>query len=656
MSVSSEPQKVVRWDPALLDAVLRPFGRPSRRFRIVLVLLAIVVGAGLLSWVFQLRQGMAVAGYSDRSFWAVYIADVVSFIGVSYGGAVVSAILLLAGASWRAPLVRIAEGIALVTVVVGAAFIIPHLGRPDRLLGMITHANVASPVFWDMVAIATYTFATVVFFALPLVPDTATLLAERGDDLGRPRRGFYQLLSRGWVGSEHQRTVLHAAMVVVAIVIIPLAVSVHSVLAWAFSLVSRPGWHESIWAPYFVVAALYSGVALVIVVTAAFRRGYHLHTFITTQHFVRLGYILVVLAAVYAYLTFADLLPGAYVGEEGPTAIIHGMLLGRVAIWFWLFLVMGTIAPIVMIAMPWTRNVGGIVTASTFVLVGMWIKRLIMVSETSSYDRLTNTFTDLFRFTWVSALTSAAGVAAIALLLMLLFRVVPVLALNEMREPATPDGQHHKEPPDAPTTGSRAAAHLTGAAILLALAAGAISIASASSSYAQQSPSPAPTDHVVRLVPVVRLSATTSGPDNTATATVLLDGSPIKGAVVDFYESVGAFRPDDDRMHLGTAQTGADGIATVTYTDATTGARTLTAAYYPDVMGDPIVATTTLEVTHAVPAYRQDPPRPLAQVGQVLATCLFGLVAVVLAILVGQIVRVRRSCRPITGTAPDGAD
>ena len=126
---------------------------------------------------YQLRQGMGVAGYTDSSFWAIYIADVVAFIGVSYGGAVVSAILLLTGASWRAPLVRLSEGMALVTVVVGAAFIFPHLGRPERFFGMVTHANVASPVFWDMIAIITYTFATFVFFLLPLVPDTATLLA-----------------------------------------------------------------------------------------------------------------------------------------------------------------------------------------------------------------------------------------------------------------------------------------------------------------------------------------------------------------------------------------------------------------------------------------------------------------------------------------------
>jgi Ni/Fe-hydrogenase subunit HybB-like protein len=120
-------------------------------------------------------------------------------------------------------------------------------------------------------------------------------------------------------------------------------VSVHSVLSWAFALVSRPGWHESIWAPYFVIAALYSGVALAILVIAGFRKGYRLEAHIHTQHFVRLGYIMVALGAIYAYLTFADMLPSAYVGEKGPVAIIYGMLMGKVALEFWFFLVTGTI-------------------------------------------------------------------------------------------------------------------------------------------------------------------------------------------------------------------------------------------------------------------------------------------------------------------------
>lgn len=645
MSAPGQPRDRVNGDADVIAAVMRPFQKPSKRYWVTVALLTAVVVLGLVAWVYQLRQGMAVAGYRDSSFWAIYIANVVAFIGVSYGGAVVSAILMLAGASWRAPLVRLAEGVALVTVAVGAAYIIPHLGRPDRLAGMVIHANVASPVFWDMVAILTYTFATFVFFLLPLVPDTASLLASHPAELGRVRRCVYRAVSRGWVGSAHQRRVLHSAMTTVAILIIPLAVAVHSVLGWAFALVSRPGWHESIWAPYFVIAALYSGVALVIVVTAAFRRGYHLEAFISEVHFVRLAYIMAALGATYVYLTFADLLPSAYVGEHGPTEIIYGMLLGRVAVWFWIFVVAGTILPILLVGLPRTRTIGGIVTAAVLVLVAMWIKRLMMVIETSSYNRLTNSFGVGFRFTWVSVSTTLAGVAAVALLLMLLFRLVPVLSIAEIQGlPPTSDEQATEQSP--PKKASRGhAAGRAGAVLLIVMACGAFGFAKTQPAYADTHPgAPAPST----VSPTIAVKATEDGPENTVTATVTVNGKPVEGALVNFFESTTMFAPGDNQVPLGSGETDATGTAVLSYVAAVTGPRAITATYFPTVMGDPVVGTTSLDVKEAASRYSPPPAPALAGVGQTLVFTLFGLVALVLGLLIAQVVRVRRACRPAT--------
>ncbi len=615
-------------------------------------MLAVVVGVGIGAWVYQLREGMGVAGYTDSSFWSIYIADVVAVIGVSYGGAVVSAILLLTGASWRAPLVRMSEGAALVTVIVGALFVIPHLGRPDRLLGMITSANVASPVFWDMMAIVTYTFATLVFFLLPLVPDTAILLSARPEELGRGRRLLFHVISRGWVGSAHQRRVLHSAMVIVAIVIIPLAVSVHSVLAWAFALVSRPGWHESIWAPYFVIAALYSGVALVILVIAGFRRGYHLEAFIGRQHFVRLGYIMVALGAVYVYLTLADLLPSAYVGEAGPTEIIYGMLQGAVAGWFWLFLVAGTILPIVLIALPWTRNIWGVVIAAVLVVIGMWIKRVIMIVETSGYDTLAKSFDELFHFTWVSIAVTLGGVAAIPLMLMLLFRVVPLMSVAEVQEVLAEADDTAAEPshPGAQSRGRAVGA--AGAVVLLMLTLGALGVTEAQPAYAA-SEGVAATDPAADAT--VAVTAAEDGPSITVTATVTSGGSPVEGALVNFYESTTMFAPGDNEVPLGAVQTDSSGSAVVTYVAATTGPRTVSASYRPTILGDPVVGTAELEVTESVSTYAPPPTSTLEGAGKTLTTATFGLVIIVFLILIAQVVRVRRACRPASDGTPEQA-
>ena len=432
-------------------------------------------------------------------------------------------------------------------------------------------------------------------------------------------------------------------MTTVAILIIPLAVSVHSVLGWAFALVSRPGWHESIWAPYFVVAALYSGVALVIVVTAAFRRGYHLEAFLSERHFVRLAYIMVALGATYVYLTFADLLPSAYVGEHGPTEIIYGMLLGRVAVWFWIFVVAGTILPILLVGLPRTRTIGGVVTAAVLVLVAMWIKRLIMVNESASYNRLTNSFGDGFHFTWVSVSVTLAGVAAVALLLMLLFRLVPLLSIAEIQAASpTTDEQAPEQSLSKEASRGRAAGR-AGAVLLVVMACGGVGLAKMQPAYADTHPG-AP----LAGTPTIAVKAMEDGPDNTLTATVTVNGKPVEGALVNFFESTTMFAPGDNKVPLGSGETDATGTVVVSYVAAVTGPRAITATYFPTVMGDPVVGTTSLDVKEAASRYSQPPAPALAGVGQTLVFTLFGLVALVLSLLAAQVVRVRRACRPST--------
>src|SRR5665811_1051747 len=266
---------------------------------------------------------------------------------------------------------------------------------------------------------------------------------ERGDDeLRRPDALVPPRSAGGREGPGQDRVHGHGqrddhdgdqagALGLVSIMIIPLAVSVHSVLAWAFASTGRPWWHESIWAPQFVVAALYSGVALVILVVAGFRRGYHLESFIHPRHFVRLGFILATFAATYLYLTFADLLPGSYVGEPGPAAVFTDLMVGRLALWFWMFAVVGGLIPLLLVALPWTRNVTGMVIAATLVLPMMWLKRVLLVVGPATYDTVTRTF-GTYHFTWVPITITLAAAAAVPLLLMLLFRVVPLLSIDEI--------------------------------------------------------------------------------------------------------------------------------------------------------------------------------------------------------------------------------
>ena len=161
----------------LRAAAMRPVLETPRWWWPSIAVLTVIVLGGIAAWVYQVANGLGTAGYSDGAFWAIYEANLVTFIGVSYGGAVVSAILRLTHAGWRAPLTRIAEATALVTLPIGMVFIIPHLGDPSRIWELVwpPYWNLTSPILWDFFAVSTYLLATIVFFYLPLVPDAATV-------------------------------------------------------------------------------------------------------------------------------------------------------------------------------------------------------------------------------------------------------------------------------------------------------------------------------------------------------------------------------------------------------------------------------------------------------------------------------------------------
>ena len=644
------------------EASLRPFGNPSRLWWLTILALTLVVLTGIAAWVLQLRGGMGVAGYSDQAFWAIYIADVVTFIGVSYGGAVVSAILRLTGATWRAPLTRLAEGTAVVTVLIGAALIIPHIANPIRLFELVTRPNLSAPVFWDFVAVMTYTFASIVFFALPLVPDMAVLHEGHVERLGRRRATLYASISRGWVGAPRQRRVLAGALGLVSIMIIPLAVSVHSVLAWAFASTSRPWWHESIWAPQFVVAALYSGVALVILVVAGFRRGYHLEGLINERRFVRLGFILATLSATYIYLTFADLLPGAYVADRGTAAVFTELLVGRLALWFWLFAVVGGFLPLVLVALPWTRSVGGMVAAATLVVPMMWLKRILMVVGSATYDTVTGAF-GRYHFTWVPVAITLAATAAIPLLLMLLFRVVPLLSINEIEEIEELEQLHHLQnshpagPPAEPSkpvrhdrvVGAKGKAHSLGGAIgalLFVALLGMLGVGTADNAQAASPPQGASTITITgsEAGGSMELTATLTGPH----------GQRVADAAVAFAFSTTEFGTPARLVALGAATTDKTGIARLTlggddnhmYRPTANGPQEFVATYNA-AGAKSLTAATTINVTIARSAYHPAPAKPLASVGNVLVVVLFAVVASIWLTLITQIWRVRRVCRVV---------
>lgn len=432
-----------------LSVAMRPVVQVSRWWWPSVTVLGVVVVVGLVAWALQLADGLGVAGYNNQAFWAIYEADLVAFIGVSYGGAVVSAILRLTNAAWRAPLTRIAEATALVTLPVGMLFIIPHLGSPQKVWELVwpLYWNLSSPILWDFFAVSTYLLATLVFFYLPLIPDLPLarrwLEREGGGRRVDACRWLYQVLGGGWKGTDRQKRVLHLSIGLVAIMIIPLAVSVHSVLSFAFASSSRAGYLETIFPVYFVVAALYSGVALVVLTVAAARRLFHLEAYIHPRHFVRLGFLLVAFGAAYLYLSFTEYLVDGYSGTTDNASWVRQILIGRYWAAFWFYVVAAGVLPILVMAVKRTRTKSGVVAMSSLVVVAMWVKRLVIVIPPATEPLLRSPATPggnlagtwgTYHFTWVPISITLAATAAIPLLLLVLFRFVPILPVTEMQE------------------------------------------------------------------------------------------------------------------------------------------------------------------------------------------------------------------------------
>jgi Ni/Fe-hydrogenase subunit HybB-like protein len=415
------------------EAAIRPMAKPGKWWWILASILGLLVLAGFGTYIYQLKNGLGVTALNDGVFYGLYMTNLVTFIGISYGGAIVSAILRLTHATWRAPITRLAEGMAVVSLTVGALFAIVDMGKLPHLWWVLVTPNAMSPVVWDIVAISTYFVATVFFFMLPIIPDAAIVLNHSVKKISSLRSMFFSAISLKWKGLPEQRKTLARATTIMAILIIPLAVSVHSVLAWVFAVTSREGWHSSILGPYFVVGALFSGVAAVTLVVAAFRKAYKLENFIGQKQFRYLGLLMVTLGVAYLYFTFAEYLTEGYTQYLATVPFLRSLLIDGYAPLFWPFVILGVIVPVLLVAIPKTRNVNGVTIASALVVAGMWVKRFIIIVPPLRLG-LFGTAYPAYKGDWVEWVITLGAAAAIPFFLMLLFRLFPVLPIYEMQE------------------------------------------------------------------------------------------------------------------------------------------------------------------------------------------------------------------------------
>jgi molybdopterin-containing oxidoreductase family membrane subunit len=422
---------VESYSERLERVVLHPLFHTRRGYYFFVLFLLAVVAWGLYAYYNQVRYGLTVTGMGDVVMYGFYIVNFVFFIGISYAGALVSAILRLTKAGWRTPITRIAELIAVGGLTDGAIQPIIDLGRPDRVWHIFAYGRFQSPLLWDIIAIITYLVGSFIYLYLPLIPDFALIRDRLGQGTSTFKRRFYTLFALGWRNGVEQRQRLEKAIGIMAILIIPLAVSVHTVVAFIFSTTLRPGWNSTIYGIYFVIGAVFSGTAVLLIAIAIFRKIYHLEEYITAKHFRNLGYLLLILLLTYFYLTFTEYLTVGYKLEGGEKDLLKLVMLGKNAPWFWLFFVSSIVIPAVLIIFSRRKTIPLVVTAAVLVVIGMWLKRFIIVVPTLQVPLMPFEF-GTYTPTWVEISIGAATLAGFVLMFTLAAKFIPSISMWEV--------------------------------------------------------------------------------------------------------------------------------------------------------------------------------------------------------------------------------
>lgn len=418
--------------------MLRPMLKASPGYWLTVGILALIVIGGLFGyWFYMMRWGMGIAGIRRPVGWGIFIATFVFWIGISHSGTFISAILRVFNAEFRRPITRAAELMTSFSLLCGALFPIIHLGRPWTAYYMVPipnqrylWANFQSPLAWDLLAITTYLISSTIYVYLPMIPD----LAMARDRVKGWRHVVYKLFSLGWRGLEYEWHYLHKAINIFAFAIIPIMFSVHTIVSWDFAMAKQIGWRSSIFGPYFVVGAIFSGVSAVMAVLLVVRKGMNLQYFLRKEHFEALAKLTLIFSFTWAYFFFNDYLIEWYGGEWVGHQLLTLQARGPLAPFWYLMLVCNIVIPWGTL---WSKRVRqspiALFFISLIIQVGMYMERFIIIPGFLQRQRLP--------FNWgeysprAPELSIVIGTLAMfCLLYVLASRIIPLIPVWEVLE------------------------------------------------------------------------------------------------------------------------------------------------------------------------------------------------------------------------------
>jgi Ni/Fe-hydrogenase subunit HybB-like protein len=425
-------EKYAKVDRDVLGAMKRP-GRAYLAGLAFTLLLAVMLH---VLWAYQVHSGLGVVGKMHPVMWALYITNFVFWVGIAHSGTLISAVLFLFRARYRTSFNRAAEAMTVFALMVAGLFPLIHLGRSWVFYYLIPYpnqrqlwVNFRSPLVWDVFAVGTYFTVSLVFFYVGMIPD----FAAAKQHVEGMRKRIYTILSLGWQGTQREWRQYNMLYLFLAAFATPLVASVHSVVSWDFAMSIVPGWHTTIFAPYFVAGAILSGTAMVITLVVPMRKSLSLHEYITDDHFESIAKILLFTSLIvsYAYIVEFGL---AWYGENiFERETFRYRLLGDYRYLTWTMLFCNSVVPLTLFARRLRRNTAVLFVVSILVNVGMWLERFVIIVTSLSHDYDPYAW-GIYKPTFVCLGIDIGSFGLFFTLYLLFVKNLPVLSISEIKE------------------------------------------------------------------------------------------------------------------------------------------------------------------------------------------------------------------------------
>jgi molybdopterin-containing oxidoreductase family membrane subunit len=391
--------------------------------------------------------GVGVWGLNVPVGWGFDITNFVWWIGIGHAGTLISAILLLLRQEWRTSINRFAEAMTLFAVSCALLYPALHVGRPWYAYWLFPHPNTMglwpqfrSPLLWDVFAVSTYATVSALFWFIGLIPDLATLR----DRARRPlAKKIYGMLAMGWRGSAIHWHRYETAYLLLAGLATPLVVSVHTVVSFDFAVSVIPGWHTTVFPPYFVAGAIFSGFAMVMTLSIPIRAFYGLEDFITMRHLDNMAKVILATGLIVAYGYMMEAFMAWYSGNTYEWFMITNRMSGPYKGFYWALIFCNVAAPQVLWSSRVRQNIPALFLLSLVINVGMWLERFIIVVTSLHRDFLPSSW-DMYSPTRYEYMLMFGAMGLFGTLLFLFVRFLPMISISEMRQMVPSGGEKHQ--------------------------------------------------------------------------------------------------------------------------------------------------------------------------------------------------------------------